>query len=623
MRSILCRFICITSLVVFTVLMAPLFPADDWHCMASAPTPAATPEPPSPTMTQLPPVSPAPGNHTGRPQQATPPQSTPPRASQHLPVDTAPNPEEQAQENLVIPEKPGGSYVTVNGVNLFKLYAGTTIVPIERRVMFISQRLSEIVNDPNSTPEGFEALYDENNGACLVYYGKKFIFRIGKEDVPVQGMRTQTVGERYLDIIREAQREAAAKIWKERKKAGARIGATGGVIFFIALLLSIVALRWLSRRLAAMQGKRIKPLKIHNAVLLSEEKITSAISSTVSVLTAVIFIIAFAFFMDYLLAHFPGTSDLRTALFANSLSYVRKAGYSMLLYVPKLIFLVFFILIVRMLLGFCDTVFRAIDKGAIRIRSAYVPFVSIYHKIVRIMIYFFGLILIVPNLPGYDLPAFKGISIFAGLMISLGSSTFIGSIFAGLSILISRTFKEGDRIIVGSYTGDVLEMSINTTRLRTPAKQDIIIPNAYFLQNPVTNLSSPVEDNGSTIIFTEITIGYDVHGEIVADLCVKAGEATEGVLKEPKPFVLQKNLSDFYVTYMVGVHIDNPHRYLEITSTMCHNIRRFFDEAGVEIMSPHYTSLRDGNKVTIPGRYLPEDYQAPSFRVTSGSEEKK
>ncbi|MHC9541332.1 MAG: mechanosensitive ion channel domain-containing protein [Vulcanimicrobiota bacterium] len=618
MRSILCRFICITALVVFTVLTAPLFPADDWHCMASAPTPSATPELPSPTMTDSPPASPARGNHTGGS-----PQATPPRASQPLPVDTAPNPEEQEQKNLVIPEKPGGRYVTVNGVNLFKLYAGTTIVPLERRVQFISQRLSEIVNDPNSAPEGFEAVYDESNGACQIYYSKKFIFRIGREDVPIQGMRTLSIGERYLDIIREAQQQAAAKIWKEREREGTRIGATGGVIFLIALILSILAIQWLSRRLTAMQGKHIRPLKIHNAVILSEEKITSAISSTVSVLNAVVFIITFAFFMDYLLAHFPGTIELRTALFANSLSYVRKASYSMLLYVPKLIFLVFFIIVVKILLGLCDTVFQAIDKGAIRVRSAYVPFVSVYHKIARFVIYFFGLILIVPNLPGYDMPAFKGLSILAGLMISLGSGTFIGSIFAGLSILISRTFKVGDRIMVGSYTGDVLEMSVNTTRLRTPAKQDIIIPNSYFLQNPVTNLSSPVEDNGSTIIFTEITIGYDVHGEIVADLCVKAGEATEGVLKEPKPFVLQKNLSDFYVTYMVGVHIDNPHQYLEITSTLCRNIRRFFDEAGVEIMSPHYTSLRDGNRVTIPGRYLPENYSAPSFNVTTGSEEKK
>lgn len=617
MQSTLLRFICITALVVFTVLMAPMFPADDRHCVASTPTPPATPEPSSPAMTKSPPASPVAGSETATPQ------ATPPRASQPLPVNTAPSHEEQEQEDLVIPEKPGGRYVAVDGVNLFKLYAGTTIVPLERRVQFISQRLSEIINDPNSTPEGFEAVHDESNGACQIYYSKKFIFRIGREDVPVQSLRTLTVGERYLDIIREAQQQASVKIWKEREKEGARIGATGGVIFFFALILSILAIRWLSRRLAAMQGKYIKPLKIHNAVILSEDKITSTISSAVSVLTAVIFIIAFAFFMDYLLAHFPGTIELRTALFANSLSYVRKAGYSMLLYFPKLIFLVFFILIIRMLLGFCDTVFQAIDKGAIRVRSAYVPFVSVYHKIARFVIYFFGLILIVPNLPGYDMPAFKGLSILAGLMISLGSGTFIGSIFAGLSILISRTFKVGDRIIVGSYTGDVLEMSVNTTRLRTPAKQDIIIPNSYFLQNPVTNLSSPVEDNGSTIIFTEITIGYDVHGEIVADLCVKAGEATEGVLKEPKPFVLQKNLSDFYVTYMVGVHIDNPHQYLEITSNLCRTIRRFFDEAGVEIMSPHYTSLRDGNKVTIPGRYLPEDYSAPSFRVTSGSEEKK
>ncbi|MDQ7823667.1 MAG: mechanosensitive ion channel family protein [Candidatus Eremiobacteraeota bacterium] len=526
-------------------------------------------------------------------------------------------------EDLVIPEKPGGRYVTVNGVNLFKLYVSSSLLPLEKRVQFVSQRLSAIINDPESIPEEFQAQYDESTGVCRIYYGKSYIFRIDINDVPLKGARTLTVGERYIDFIRELQRQTAAKKWEERKKEGARTGVTGAVIFILALVLAIIAIRWLERRLVAMEGKRIRPLKIHNAVILSEGKIVSGIISAVSVLSAAVFIISFAFFMEYLLAHFPGTRDLRTALFETPLSYVRKAGYSILLYLPKLLFLIIFVLLTRMFLGLCDTVFQAIQNGAITIRSVYKPFASIYHKIARVMIYFFGLILIIPNLPGYDLPVFKGISIFAGIVISLGSSTFVGSIFAGFIILISRTFKMGDRIIAGSYTGDVVEMSIVSTRLRTPARQDIIIPNSYFLQNPVTNLTSPVEEVGSTIVFSEVTLGYDAHGEVVADLFVKAGEATEGVLKDPKPFVWQKNLSDFYVTYTVGVHIDNPQQYLVISSDLHHNIRKFFDEAGVEIMSPHYTSLRDGNRVTIPGRYLAKDYRAPSFRVDSGGEEKE
>lgn len=612
-RSFLDILICAIVLAVSIALVAPFFSADVPYCLAA--TPPASPEHSAPAVTE--------SSGPGQVSETATPQPTPTGASAPLPASASPDIEEQVPPDYVIPEKQGGREVKVNGVVLFKLYAGTMTFPVERRVQFISERLSDIINNPESTPESFQAVYDESSGGCRIFYAKDFIFRIGTNDVPIQGVSTLAVGERYLDVIRDLQRKTAAKIWVEREKEGARIGVIGGGIFILALILGIIAIRWLSRRIEAMQGQRIKSIKIHDAVILSEERIASAITSTVSVLCAAIFIIAFAFFMDHLLARFPGTHEIRAALFANPLSYVKKAGYSMILYAPKLLFLIFFILLTRMLLGLCDTLFQAMKRGAIKIRSVYRPFVTIYHKITRALIYFFGLILIVPNLPGYDLPVFKGISLFAGLIISLGSSTFIGSVFAGLSILLSRTFKQGDRIKVGDYTGDVLEMSINSTRLRTPARQEIVIPNTYFLQNPVTNMSSPVEELGSTIIFSEITIGYDVHGDIVKDLCVKAGEATQGVLKEPKPFVWQKSLGDFYVTYSVGVYIDNPHAYLEISSALNQNIRKYFDEAGVEIMSPHYASLRDGNKVTIPGRYLPEDYRAPSFKVTTDGEEKK
>lgn len=182
-----------------------------------------------------------------------------------------------------------------------------------------------------------------------------------------------------------------------------------------------------------------------------------------------------------------------------------------------------------------------------------------------------------------------------------------------------RAFKLGDRVKVGDTIGDVLESNLLITRVRTIKNVDITVPNSMMLGSHISNFSSSSKDTG-LILHTTVTIGYDAPWRQVHELLISAALATENILEQPKPFVLQTSLDDFYVSYQINAYTDKPSIMARTYSLLHQNIQEKFNEGGVEIMSPHYSSLRDGNQTTIPESYLPDSYIPPSFRVKGDSQ---
>jgi small-conductance mechanosensitive channel len=174
---------------------------------------------------------------------------------------------------------------------------------------------------------------------------------------------------------------------------------------------------------------------------------------------------------------------------------------------------------------------------------------------------------------------------------------------AGISLIISRAYKVGDRVRIGDHLGDVVEMALPYTRLRTIKKEDVIISNSVVTQKEIINYSAPAEEAGSTILSTSLSIGYDVPGDLVTGLCMKAVDVTDGFLKDPPPVVFQKSLDDSYITYVVFAHHRSPHEMVTLNSKLNAALREVFDTAGVEIMSPTYLAHRNGNRTTINERY--------------------
>jgi small-conductance mechanosensitive channel len=200
------------------------------------------------------------------------------------------------------------------------------------------------------------------------------------------------------------------------------------------------------------------------------------------------------------------------------------------------------------------------------------------------------------------------VSVFIGILFSLGSSSAISNAVAGLVITYMRPFKAGDRIRIGEVTGDVIEKSLLVTRIRTVKNEAITIPNSAILAGHTINYTTSAKERG-LILHTTVTIGYDVPWRQVHELLMAAARATEGVSTEEHraPFVLQTSLDDFYVSYQINIYTAHSHKIAAIYSELLQHIQDSFQEAGVEIMSPHYRAERDGNPITIPKRSIPQE----------------
>ena len=173
----------------------------------------------------------------------------------------------------------------------------------------------------------------------------------------------------------------------------------------------------------------------------------------------------------------------------------------------------------------------------------------------------------------------------------------------------------GDRVKIGEIAGDVIEKSLLVTRIRTIKNEIISIPNSIVMAGHTINYNRDVPYNG-LIIYSTVTIGYDVPWKEMHRALIDASLRTEFVLHEPKPFVLQTSLDDFYVSYEINAYIKEPNKQAIIYSNLHQNIQDVCNEKGIEIMSPHYRALRDGNQTSIPAEHLPKDYESPVFNVS-------
>jgi small-conductance mechanosensitive channel len=239
----------------------------------------------------------------------------------------------------------------------------------------------------------------------------------------------------------------------------------------------------------------------------------------------------------------------------------------------------------------------------------------------RVLIVAAAAVVAFPYLPGSESPAFKGISVFLGVLLSLGSTSAMAHGVAGTILTYMRAFQVGDFVRIGTEVGEVLEKTLLVTRIRTQKNEIVTIPNGTVLGGVVVNYSAEAKNEG-VIFHTTVTIGYAAPWRQVHELLISAALATDDILHDPPPFVLQTALNDFYVAYELNAYTDKPRNMLDVYSVLHQNIQDKFNEAGVEINSPHYTSLRDGNQTTIPDSYLPGDYKSPVFEIqeVNGSE---
>jgi small-conductance mechanosensitive channel len=372
--------------------------------------------------------------------------------------------------------------------------------------------------------------------------------------------------------------------------------------------------RLLIRKVIGWKGTIIKPIKLKTVEIVSAGRIAETLAGTLKILK-----VLFIFFLGYsyltiLFSFFEFTKNWASTLFGYIVDPLLNVFTAFIGYLPNLFFILVIAYVTRYVIKLVKLIFVELGKGTLSLPGFYQEWADPTYKIVRFLILAFAAIVIFPYLPGSNSPIFQGVSIFLGVLFSLGSTSAIANIVGGVVITYMRPFKIGDRVRIADTVGDITEKTLLVTRVRTIKNVDITIPNAMVLGSHIINFSSSAAERG-LVLHTSVTIGYDAPWKKVHSLLLAAADATSGVLKEPAPFVLQTSLDDFYVRYELNVSTDQPNAMAGIYSELHQHIQDKFNEAGVEIMSPHYSAMRDGNRTAIPRDYLPESYQAPAFRL--------
>jgi small-conductance mechanosensitive channel len=340
--------------------------------------------------------------------------------------------------------------------------------------------------------------------------------------------------------------------------------------------------------------KKVKPLKVKSVQLLDREHLRAFFDILLWLAKWVVTIALLVFTVPIILTLFEPTRGLASRLFGYILSPLKSFFLAVLGYIPNMISIAVIIIISRYCLRLLKFFSRQIATGRVKIHGFFPDWADTTFNILRILVFAFTAAMVFPLLPGSDSQVFQGISLLVGFLFSLGSSSAIGNLVAGIVITYMRPFKLGDRIKINDITGFIVEKTPMTTRIRTHKNEFVTLPNLTVLNTSVTNYNSSTEQGQpGLILHAEVTFGYDTSCEIIERLLLTAADKTEYLEKEPKPFVQLKSLNDFYCVYEINAYTKNIQMMMVSYSDLYRNIQLEFDAAGLDLTAPYYYNIID------------------------------
>lgn len=493
-----------------------------------------------------------------------------------------------------------GVPVVVDEDTLFYLYAKRGGYTPQQRAAMDAEAIEELGKRFNLHPD---SVYIESTDIVTdLMYGDKVIVSFTDQD----GLWANTTRDR----LAEKERRVIVQKLKQLKEEHSMWQYGKRILFFILVLAGQYLFFWLTTwlykklkvRIQKLKDTRLKPITIQDYELLNTQKQVNLLIFLANIGRYVLMLLQLLITVPLLFSIFPQTKSLAYTIFSYIWNPVKSILLGIVDYIPNLFTIIVIFYAVRYVVKGLRYLATEIESGHLKIRGFYSDWAMPTYHIFRFLLYAFMIAMIYPYLPGANSDIFKGISVFVGLIVSLGSSTVIGNVIAGLVITYMRPFKLGDRIKLNDTVGNVMEKTPLVTRIKTPKNEVVTIPNSFIMSSHTINYSSSARNYG-LIIHSEVSIGYDAPWRKVHQLLIEAALATPGVEPDPEPFVLETSLSDWYPVYQVNAYIKEAEKLAQIYSDLHQNIQDKFNAAGVEIMSPHYVAMRDGNESTIPKGY--------------------
>jgi small-conductance mechanosensitive channel len=450
--------------------------------------------------------------------------------------------------------------------------------------------------------------------ATIIEVGGRDVFGIVPLDV--DELAGETRESKAAEVVSRLQ-QAIAEAIELRTPRRMLISAASAVVAtaLLGVLLWVIRRAYgvLVVRLMRQTERRLQKLSAGDVQIVKATHAAEMTKHAVRTVFAAVALFLIYSWLTFVLRRFPYTRPWGESLREFLIDQIAMVGLNMAGAIPE-IFTVFLILVVtRFAVRLAHTVFHAAEDGRIVLPYVYPETAQPTRRIVTALLWLLGIVAAYPYLPGSGSDAFKGLSVFVGLVLSLGSSGIVNQMMSGLTITYSRAVRNGDFVRIGDVEGTVTQLGALSTKVKTPRGEEVTIPNAVVMSLVTTNYSRFADTEGVQVP-TSVTIGYDTPWRQVHALLMLAAERTPGVRKKPKPVVRQTALQDFYVQYTLLVCLEQPHLRASVLTSLHANIQDAFNEYGVQIMSPNYEADPDGRK------FVPQDrwYAAPAKHPAAG-----
>lgn len=520
-------------------------------------------------------------------------------------------------------EPPPRYPVLLGDDTLFLLQAGTGHFSARERAAVVTQRVMDLLADTyirGFVSESLQVVKAEG-GHDLVYGARHLIRATAADAAP--GARTDSVAAAWHENVRRTfdGTKADAELWDLIMRAGGVIG-----ILILIVVVELLVFR-LARRIRVMLARytssgRLPVLRIQSVTLLTPQRSHDILVWLFKILVTVAHVVVAYAALLLLFSVFPWTREWASVLLSWTWRPIRAAVNGFIEFIPSLFHILVVLLFAHLFLRLLKRLTIEIESGNLVLPGFYPDWGRPTLNIVRFVTYAFALVLIFPHLPGSDSVAFKGVSVFLGILVSLGSSAAFSNIVAGIVITYMRSFSVGDRVQVGTVIGDVTEKTLLVTRIKTFHGETVTLPNSALLAGNTINYTVAAQGQG-LLLHANVTMGYDVPWRKVHALLIEAARRTPGVAATPEPFVLQKALNDFYVEYEINLYTPDPSRMLFMYSDLHQNIQDCFTEAGLDLLSPHYRVVRadDGGDAFGEARRRTPEAPAAAGATAGGGRE--
>lgn len=498
--------------------------------------------------------------------------------------------------------------VVVDGQLVLKV-RGVTSFPAAERAKSIHDRIVKAAQDDSISIDEIKIVNDEEMSKIVA--GDRPLMVVYDVDGEIENLDrkllAQAIRGKIAKVIDDYRNDRSPSVLLEHLAY-----ALGLTVIFVLFFWGVVRV---FRRLTAWAvrhvHKSVQDLASKSHHLIQAEQLWTLVAGLLNTARVLTLLVLVYFYLNTVLGLFPWTRPVALILFELVLNPVKSLWHGFIQSLPDLVFLVVLYLVLRYILKLLRLFFTQVSRGRIKLQNFDPDWAMPTHKIVRFLVIAFAIVIAYPYIPGSDSLAFKGVSVFIGVIFSLGSSSFIANIMAGFAMTYRGAYKEGDRVKIDDVMGRVEEIKLMTTRIRTVKNESVLIPNSNILNTNVTNYTVMAQKPG-LLLHTTVGIGYDTPWRQVEALLLLAADRTEGLQKEPEPFVLQTLMGDFAVNYEINAYCTDASRMLPIKSALHRNIQDAFNEYGVQIMSPAYEADPQTPKIVPPDDWYPAPASKPA-----------